>query len=225
MQGWPLRHVLWPLLSTLSEAHRHATSTGDARILMEQARDEVFRPIGFCPPRDEENDGGEGEEGEGGEEQREMEIIAIDAVIGSGGGSGQGVELAKRATSMANSVTSKIRASVSGGVSAAVFDSEIMTSAKSGNGAAAVGASFQELRDTGRKATKGAGRRRKLDWVSRGGDMVDGVPEGYEKDRLTRVIALDEPWQSMYLWSLLFVKTTSDSPLFDHRAVRLFEVG
>ncbi|CAN0140911.1 unnamed protein product, partial [Ectocarpus fasciculatus] len=41
---------------------------------------------------------------------------------------------------------------------------------------------------------------------------------------LTRVIAVEEPWQSIYLWSLLFVKTTADLRLFDSREVRLFEI-
>ena len=51
-----------------------------------------------------------------------------------------------------------------------------------------------------------------------------GVEGGVEAGGLTRVAAVEEPWQSIYLWSLLFVKTTSDRRLFDARAVALFEV-
>lgn len=79
----------------------------------------------------------------------------------------------------------------------------------------------------GRVEDRGSG----MDWVSRGADMVDGDAcegangGGGRVDGLTRVVAVEEPWQSIYLWSLLYVKTTEDVPLFDHRAVRLFEVG
>ncbi|CBN79423.1 expressed unknown protein [Ectocarpus siliculosus] len=58
-----------------------------------------------------------------------------------------------------------------------------------------------------------------------------GVGAGREKEGggggvevLTRVAAVEEPWQSIYLWSQLFVKTTADLRLFDSREVRLFEI-
>lgn len=66
-----------------------------------------------------------------------------------------------------------------------------------------------------------------------GGDGVSGGvggggvgAPGREGDGvLTRVVAVEEPWQSIYLWSLLFVKTTSDLRLFDSRTIRLFDVS
>lgn len=41
---------------------------------------------------------------------------------------------------------------------------------------------------------------------------------------LAKVVAVEEPWQSMYMWSLFFVKTMADVRLFDPRTIRLFEV-
>lgn len=60
-----------------------------------------------------------------------------------------------------------------------------------------------------------------------GGGRVDPGREGGggKVEVLTRVAAVEEPWQSIYLWSLLFVKTTADLRLFDSREVRLFEVS
>lgn len=66
----------------------------------------------------------------------------------------------------------------------------------------------------------------------RGEGVLDGhaVPSGCWEGLgglpvpLTRVLAVEEPWQSIYLWSMMFVKTTSDLRLFDSRTVRLFEV-
>lgn len=43
--------------------------------------------------------------------------------------------------------------------------------------------------------------------------------------RLSRVAIVEEPWHSMYLWSVVFVRTAWGTRLFDSRSVRLFEVG
>lgn len=113
--------------------------------------------------------------------------------------------------------------------------------------AAATGAPFRQLRDRTGKVSKwsmggaagvGAGEsgggRRKMDWVSGAkGDIVDGVPGAEQESTvaapghgrgLTRVVVMEEPWQSIYLWNLLFFKSVADVPLFDRRNLRLFEV-
>ena len=61
-----------------------------------------------------------------------------------------------------------------------------------------------------------------------GGGMVVGVgPAGFTGGlaRPARVLIVEEPWQSIYLWSVVFVRTAWDVRLFDTRTVRLFEVG
>eukprot|EP00752_Nemacystus_decipiens_P011806 g10475.t1 len=56
------------------------------------------------------------------------------------------------------------------------------------------------------------------------GGVGGGTPAEGRAEVITRVVALEEPWQSIYLWSLLFVKTTLDLRLFDSRTIRLFDV-
>ncbi|CAM9599659.1 unnamed protein product [Pylaiella littoralis] len=67
-------------------------------------------------------------------------------------------------------------------------------------------------------------RRTALTQDVRAGIVGGGGGFGESVGVLTRVLAVEEPWQSIYLWSLLFIKTTADLRLFDSRTVRLFEV-
>lgn len=232
IQGWPMRRVLWPLLYTLTDPSRQATSTMDARVLMASVREEILRPLGLCPPWDKDNLDHLGQPGGESGDPKHTDILAADAVTGGSGG----MELARR---NAANMAAKIRSSVGGGVggssSASVIDPEVIESAKNekrnGSKVMSGALSFQELRDD-KEGNKWGPGGRKMDWVSKGGDLVDGVPEvggeGEEGGRgggLARVVVVEEPWQGVYLWSLLFVKIMSDVRVFDRRTIRLLEVS
>lgn len=175
-----------------------------------------------------------------------------DAKLGNGGvveltrvaGVATTVASALKAVKVGGSGSAAVAASDGSGLQKGVLYHQEPSAQEEAAAAAATGVPFHPLRDSTERATKwtlsgaaaegaSAGNGRgSMDWVSTGGDMVDrdlgsdgGSLSKWPGGAGPSLVSIGEPWQSVYLWSLLLVKTEADIPLFDRGTIRLLEVG